>query len=190
MAVVDAFRAYWCEAFVIPTNSMANTLLSGDRILVEKLAFNDRDLKQGSVLVFRAPQDRHAPDTIVVKRLIALGGDTIRMEKDHVYVNGSPLDEPYAIFEGDPPHSQFDELRNRAEQTVPEDHVFLIGDNRWQSLDSRSFGFVPVASLIGEAKMIFWSRDYELIPPSLEKPQGGEQWGAIRWDRIGKAIRQ
>ena len=78
---------------------------------------------------------------------------------------------------------------NLPEQPVPAGHMFVLGDNRWNSLDSRSFGFVPTASLIGEVKIVFWSREFELIPPSLEKPQGDEQWGAIRWDRMGKAIR-
>jgi hypothetical protein len=79
-------------------------------------------------------------------------------------------------------------LQEFTEQTVPAGHCFVLGDNRWQSMDSRYFGFVPMENLVGEAKAIFWSREYELVHPTRESPSGGEKVGNIRWERIGKRL--
>ena len=79
-------------------------------------------------------------------------------------------------------------MQQLSEQEVPLGHAFVLGDNRWQSMDSRMTGFIPYADFIGEAKCIFWSQEYQLILPNRDSPQEREVFGEIRWQRIGQQL--
>ncbi len=142
-------RDYWCEAFSIPANSMNDTILSGDRIMVEKLIFRVDESKRQSLVVFRAPEDpRHPTRMNYVKRLIAVGGDRVAIKNDQVFVNGQPIEEPYAKYEGELDFRLRDKMQQFPEQIVPADQAFVLGDNRWASMESRFLDLyrMPISS--------------------------------------------
>jgi signal peptidase I len=174
------------QAFVIPTGSMEDTLLIGDHLLVDKLAYAPAgpvsghllpysDVRRQDIIVFRYPVDINQT---FVKRAIGLPGDHIRLEHKQVYINGRRLDEPYKYHKDpgyDPYRDDFpgpanfqvlprgqEMLRNNVvgnEVVVPPDHYFAMGDNRDSSLDSRYWGFVPRSHIIGKPLIIYWSYD-------------------------------
>lgn len=174
------------QAFVIPTGSMEDTLLIGDHLLVDKLAYAPEGpvskyllpytpLKRGDIIVFRYPANTRET---FVKRLIAIPGDRIRIANKIVHLNGKPLKEPYTYFKRDDfdyyrdnfpsdPPLRVDErainmLYNHVsdgEVVVPPGHYFALGDNRDSSLDSRYWGFVPRDNIIGKPLLIYWSYD-------------------------------
>jgi signal peptidase I len=174
------------QAYVIPTGSMEDTLLIGDHLLVDKLAFAPygpvskyllpyTDLKRGDIIVFRYPVEINQT---FVKRCIGVPGDRIRLINKQVYLNGVRLDEPYTYhkseyidsyrdnFPGEPNVSvdrrATDMLLNHVvngEVVVPPNSYFAMGDNRDSSLDSRYWGFVPRENVIGKPLVIYWSFD-------------------------------
>lgn len=160
-------RAYVVQAFKIPTGSMLTTLLVGDHILVNKflygtkLPFSEdkvlaiRDPRRGDIIVFKYPED---PDRDFIKRVIAIGGDVIESRDKVVYVNGSKVDEPFirhtdsgVIRGGQNPRDNFGPIE------VPPGKLFMMGDNRDQSYDSRWWGFVDERDVRGKAMIIYWS---------------------------------
>jgi signal peptidase I len=186
------------QAFVIPTGSMEDTLLIGDHLLVDKLAYAPsgpisryllpyEPIKRGDIIVFRYPIDIRQT---FVKRAIGLPGDRIRIENKQVYVNGVKLNEPYKYNKTDyidsyrdnfpsepnvhlPPPAQ-DMLENHVkngEVIVPPDSYFAMGDNRDSSLDSRYWGFVPRENIIGKPLIIYWS--YDAPTEALANPSIG-----------------
>lgn len=173
------------QAFVIPTGSMEDTLLIGDHLLVDKLAYAPSDavasrllpyldVQRGDIIVFRYPLDL---TQTYVKRTIGVPGDRIRIVDKKVSINGNFVDEPYAVFKsayvreyGDnfPPASYLEARRPRAmemlenhvsngELVVPEGSYFAMGDNRDHSDDSRFWGLVPRENIIGKPLVIYWS---------------------------------
>jgi signal peptidase I len=174
------------QAYVIPTGSMEDTLLIGDHLLVDKLAFAPygpvskyllpyTDVKRGDIIVFRYPVDI---SQTFVKRCVGVPGDRIRVINKQVYLNGVRLDEPYTYhksdyidsyrdnFPGEPNVSvdrrASDMLLNHVvngEVVVPPNSYFAMGDNRDSSLDSRYWGFVPRENIIGKPLVIYWSYD-------------------------------
>ncbi len=186
------------QAFVIPTGSMEDTLLIGDHLLVDKLAYAPagpisrhllpyEPVKRGDIIVFRYPIDIRQT---FVKRAIGIPGDRIRIENKQVYVNGVKLNEPYKYnktdyidsyrdnFPGEPnvhlPPPAQDMLENHVrngEVIVPPDSYFAMGDNRDSSLDSRYWGFVPRENIIGKPLIIYWS--YDAPTEALANPSIG-----------------
>jgi len=174
------------QAFVIPTGSMEESLLIGDHLLVDKLAYSphgsvDRyllpyqDVERGDIIVFRYPMDLAQT---FVKRVIGVPGDRIRLVDKKLLLNGKPIDEPYVInrtayidqyrdnFPGQPntpmPDRALTMLRENVaggDIVVPPGSYFAMGDNRDQSLDSRYWGFVPRENIIGKPLVIYWSYD-------------------------------
>lgn len=186
------------QAYVIPTGSMEDTLLIGDHLLVDKLAYAPtgpvskyilpyRDVKRGDIIVFRYPVDIRQT---FVKRAIGVPGDRIRVVNKQLYLNGVKLDEPYKIhksdytsayrdnFPGEPdvmldPRA-LDMLQNHTingEVVVPANSIFAMGDNRDNSLDSRYWGFVPRENIIGKPLVIYWS--YDAPSDDLQNPSIG-----------------
>jgi signal peptidase I len=174
------------QAFQIPSESMENTLLVGDYLLVNKLCYGGRGLgdhimpyqkiSRGDVIVFHYPVD---PKQHFVKRVIGLPGDRLRMVNKTVYINGKPLTEPYVRFL-EPPSNLFRdnfprtdmpiiygmegkwwlEMRKLVEDgelIIPQGNYFVMGDNRDDSQDSRYWGFVPRENIIGQPLLIYWS---------------------------------
>lgn len=172
------------QAFQIPSPSMENTLLVGDYLLVNKLTYGGgsvgdyfmpyRRVQRGDIVVFHYPVD---PAQHFVKRVIGLPGDRVRLVNKQVLVNGVPLKEPYARFSrpaddvfrdnfprldvmSGPTPEWWLQLRKLVEDgqlIVPEGHYFVMGDNRDNSSDSRYWGFVPRANIIGRPLVIYWS---------------------------------
>ena len=174
------------QAFVIPTGSMEESLLIGDHLLVDKLAYSPhgsideyllpyQDVQRGDIIVFRYPMDL---SQTFVKRVVGLPGDRLRLVDKKLILNGQTVDEPYVIhrtayidqyrdnFPGQPntpiPERALEMLRQnvvRNEIVVPPNNYFAMGDNRDQSLDSRYWGFVPRENIIGKPLLIYWSYD-------------------------------
>ena len=147
-AVLVAILIRWfiVELYVVDGPSMQPTLQNGERLVVNKFIYHWRNPMRGEVIVFIYPRDH---DRNFIKRVIAVGGDTIEIKDGHVYVNDALINEDY-ISE-----------KTRTEypkQTVPEGTLFVCGDNRRNSLDSRfpDVGFVPLELVKGKASLIFW----------------------------------
>ena len=153
MALV--IRYFIVEHYVVDGPSMLPTLHDGEHLLVNKIVYFLREPAHGEIIVFRYPRD-HTRDFI--KRVIAVGGDTIEITDGHVFVNDVLMNEDY-IAE-----------KTRTEypkQTVPEGTIFVCGDNRRNSLDSRfpDVGFVPLELVKGKASVIIWPRDdFKTLP--------------------------
>jgi len=126
--------------------SMKPTLEPGELLLVNKLAYRLGEPQTGDVIVFHYPGN---PAEDYIKRLIGLPGDEIKVEGGLVYVNGQPLQEPYISA---PPSY-------RGVWEVPENSFFVLGDNRNQSSDSHSWGFVPKENIVGKALIVYWPID-------------------------------
>lgn len=195
IAVVIALfiRTFIVQAFKIPSGSMMDTLLIGDQILVNKfiygvkIPFTDgttlipvKDPEIGDIVVFKYPED---PSKDFIKRVVGVAGDRIKIVDKQLYRNGKPVtDEPYAIFESRQViPGQLSTRDNIKEFVVPDDSLFVMGDNRDNSHDSRFWGFVNLKMVRGEAFMIYWSWDRTQF--SLKKLQAG-----IRWSRIGDLL--
>ena len=174
------------QAFVVPTSSMESTVLVGDHMIVDKLAYSPpgaiskyllpyRNIRRGDIIVFKWPPD---PRQNYVKRVMGVPGDHIRVIDKQVVLNGKKLVEPYTqhIFPNIEPYRDnfpsdpFGPVDQRAlamlkdnvtngEIVVPPDHFFAMGDNRDNSLDSRYWGFVPRENIVGKPFVIFWSYD-------------------------------
>ncbi len=133
------------ERIRVESISMEPNLYEGDFVFVNKAIYFINDLPQrGEVIVFRYPLNPDA--TPYIKRVIGLPGDQVRIDGGKVYVNGNLLDEPY-----------LDQVTTRGGNwTVPEDQLFVMGDNRANSSDSRTWGFVPLENVIGRAELVYW----------------------------------
>lgn len=172
------------QAFQIPSESMENTLLIGDYLLVDKLHFGSdgfwgqvlpyRKVKHGDIIVFHYPVH---PSEHFVKRVVGVPGDHIRLINRQVYVNGIPAVEPYVhyyrphdVFRDEFPRlnlpvaglsgawwQQMKKLVDDDQLIVPEGNYFVMGDNRDDSLDSRYWGFVPQENIVGRPLVIYWS---------------------------------
>jgi signal peptidase I len=163
-------KSYIAQTYRIPSGSMRDTLQDGDNIVVDKIKYKLSQPKRGDIAVFAFPED---PSKDFVDRIVALGGETLKIVNKNVYINGKMIDEPYVT------HSEshiipkgLQPRDNCGPVTIPEDSVFVMGDNRDQSYDSRFWGFVKKSSLKGRAKSICWSWDKEMFE--------------VRWNRVGK----
>lgn len=153
LAVV--LKIFIVGAFTIPSHSMEGTLLPGDYIVVSKLVHVFGAIERGDVVVFRLPADvPSASKEPLIKRVIALGGDTVRLTPSAVYVNGIRQPAPPESIAPQPvdadavPPEPF---------VVPNGHVYVMGDNRANSYDSRSWGFLPDSNIEGRPLFIYWS---------------------------------
>jgi signal peptidase I len=177
-------RTFIVQAFKIPSGSMIPTLQIGDHILVNKLAYGIRvplwghylvdfgKVQRGDVIVFIFPEDRSKD---FIKRVVGVAGDTVEVRGKKVYINGQQVADPHAHFEGDDPQNVLPASRDDYGPTkVPENHLFVMGDNRDRSYDSRFWGFVNLDDVRGKAFLIYWSWD------------GSDRW--VRWERLASVI--
>jgi len=177
LVVAVLIKTFLVQAFFIPSASMRDTLLEGDRVMVNKLAFRFGEPGHGDVIVFDSPLEDlsdgegflsavvrnigeslglSTPDTALIKRVIAVGGDTLEIRDNTLFINGAAVDEPYL--------TKVVRMPDFGPLLVPVDFIFVMGDNRNQSEDSRRFGPVPQSSIIGRAFVRVW-------PPS--------RWGGL-----------
>ena len=151
-AIALVIRTFIMAPFKIPSGSMHPTLLEGDRILVNKFLYRFQEPHRGDIIVFRYPEDRKRP---FIKRLAAVGGDTVEIRDGHILVNGQLLDSA-AIFATNHYYNQGAFGQEGQAVRVPAGEYFVLGDNSMSSHDSRFWGFVPRPLLIGRAMCIFW----------------------------------
>ena len=173
LAVAILVKTFVIQAFYIPSESMVPTLEVGDRVFVSKFMFDGGDVARGDVIVFENPNPGELPDRSgvssvlhwlgegiglaqpenedFIKRVIALPGETIEIKENVVYIDGEPLDEPYLTEEARSSNGDLEPT------TVPDGEVFVMGDNRGNSADSRfGLGFVPIDKVIGKAFIVIW----------------------------------
>lgn len=138
------------QAFFIPSGSMEPTLQIGDRILVSKFAYRLGQVRRGEVIVFHYPLN---PGKDFVKRTVGFGGETVELKDGVVLINGKPIKElyPTALAGNDRSCTS-----NYGPQKIPPSQLFVLGDNRCNSEDSRFFGFLPVENIVGKAILIYW----------------------------------
>ena len=204
-------RTFAVQAFKIPTGSMETNLLIGDHLLVNKLVYSPsagrlenallgkRPIERGHVVVFKFPED---PTRDFIKRVVGLPGETVEIRDKKVYINGNPLDEPYAQFRDPPVRHDDPEYGLRGEsirdswgpKVIPEGQLFVLGDNRDNSRDSRFWGFLPRDQVKGRALLIYWS--YEASREEYHRT-GWSEWlrdtfsafARTRWKRFFHVIR-
>lgn len=145
-------KTFVVQAFKIPSESMEPTLMPGDRVVVNKLSYRAHEVNRGDIVVFhrpeRAPAGPNAPEQLI-KRVIGLPGDTITTRDEQIVINGKDLVEPYL-----PEDTPTFDLDNPI--TVPSGQVWVMGDNRLHSGDSRYFGPIEIDSIIGRAFFKIW----------------------------------
>jgi len=177
-------RTFVVQAFKIPSGSMEPTLEIGDHILVNKfiygikLPFTSISLlplgnpKRGEVIVFIYPLDTSKD---FIKRVVAVEGDTVKIVNKKLYINGAEVDDSHAVYKENTIFAaEIQKRDNFGPVTVPKGHLFVLGDNRDRSLDSRFWGFVPLKDVRGKAFMIYWSWN--------------GQETTLRWKRIGQLV--
>ena len=167
-------RTFAVQAFKIPTGSMEKNLLIGDHLLVNKLVYSPsrgpwesfllgkKEVQRGHVVVFKFPED---PTRDFIKRVIGLPGEKIEIRDKKVYIDDRPLDEPYVHFLQPPLRRDDPEYGLRGEdgrdnfgpKVVPPGELFVMGDNRDNSRDSRFWGFLPRDQVKGRALLVYWS---------------------------------
>jgi signal peptidase I len=149
-ALVFGFvRPFVVEAFYIPSESMTPTLRVGDRVLVNKFIYRFKEPERGDIVVFESVEGGGED---LIKRVVGVPGDEISVRGGRLLVNGEPQRERYV-------NKKFPDTSSSAPTTVPQDHVFVMGDNRANSRDSRYFGTVPEKKIEGEAFLRFWPPD-------------------------------
>jgi len=180
-------RTFIIQAFKIPSGSMLETLQIGDQILVNKFIYGVKipftegktlipvkDPQKGDIIVFKYPED---PSKDFIKRVVATGGDTLEIIDKKLYVNDKLVEgKPYAVHKSqDIIPGKFSTRDNLRKIKVPENKLFVMGDNRDNSHDSRFWGFVDLRAVKGKAMIIYWS---------WNKNKFG-----VRWNRIGDILR-
>ena len=156
VAVVVFVRIFIADTYEIPTGSMLDTIQLGDRLVGEKVSYRFRSPSAGEVVTFADPSD---PSITLIKRVIATEGQTVDLVGGKVVVDGVVLDEPYVQEKLSNPidrHASFLDEDIAYPYVVPEGCVWVMGDNRTNSLDSRYFGSVPVSTVSSHAVFIFW----------------------------------
>ena len=160
LVLVVLIRWLLFKPFIVQGPSMQPTFVSGQKLIVNEILYDIREPQRGEVIVFHVPSQGRD----FIKRVIAVGGDTVKVEGDRVFVNGKEIDEPYIQSAVESAHAD-DELYNKTvnfpnanvpDGTVPEGHVFVMGDNRSDSTDSRMIGYVPIEDIVGRADLVFW----------------------------------
>jgi len=152
LLIAIGINLFLAQATQVQGQSMEPNLHTAQRLVVEKITYRFHGPRRGDIVVIDLPE---AGSDLLIKRVIGLPGETISSKDGQVFINGEPLAEPYVLNPGG---------RDIAEQTIPPLHVFVMGDNRRFSNDSRNFGPVPIDQVIGHAWFSYWPL---------------EQWGPI-----------
>jgi signal peptidase I len=188
-------RTFIVQAFKIPSGSMIPTLLIGDHILVSKFIYGvkipfinttiipGKDPEYNDIVVFKCPKD---PQKDYIKRVIGLPGDMVEIKNKIVYINGEKVDDPHAYFSD----TRGSPLMNRPRDNygpvkVPDDSIFVMGDNRDHSYDSRFWGFVEQKALKGKAFLVYFSWDTSEFEWTLSKIINMD----VRWSRLGHLLK-
>jgi len=169
---VSASRRFFFQAYKIPAGSMEPTLLIGDHIVVDKRA---RPRQRGDVIVFRFPPD---PSKDYLKRVIAVGSDSVEIKNGIAYLNGLQMQDPHARLDvAIQDRASTSPRDNFGPVALPAGKLFVLGDNRDHSYDSRFWGFVDETDVEGRVRYVYWSVDGE-----------NSAVNHVRWERIGKSV--
>jgi len=168
--VLSALRTFVGDASVVPTASMQNTVMVGDHLLWLKALYGPqipfshwrlprlRHVGRGQIIAFRYPPD---PRQVYLKRAVAVGGDRVEIRDGVLWVNGNAVREPYVLYSTPPRNrGRFEQMASR---NVPAGQIFVLGDNRDHSSDSREWGLVPEQNVLGSPLLVLWSYD---APPA------------------------
>ena len=185
-------RTFIVQAFKIPSGSMLPTLQIGDHILVSKFIYGVKmpftgstlipisDPKPNDIVVFQFPKN---PELDYIKRVVAVGGDTVEIKDKKISINGKPFTDTHGVYQDKlilpasaAPRDNF------GPTTVPAGKLFVMGDNRDNSFDGRFWGFVDLKAVRGKAWAIYWSWDVQQPLFSLERLR------SIRWNRLGDLV--
>lgn len=157
IVLVIIIRLFLLDNYVVYGQSMEPNFHHNNRLIVNKVLYDIRDPKRGEVIVLHAPEGED-----YIKRVIALPGETIKVTGDDVYINGERLEEKYIEEEvrkalaGGYTYNNSDYPVDETEVTVPEGTVFVLGDNRPYSKDSRKIGFIDMKEIVGRAEVVYW----------------------------------
>jgi signal peptidase I len=197
--IVLGVRIFIGEASLVPTASMEGTILVGDHLFMDKFFYGPeipllnwrlpmlKKIHRGDIVVFRYPKDM---TEVYLKRVAAVGGDRVEIRDGVVYINSRAVAEPYAVHRG----SIYSRYEQMAPAVVPAGKLFVLGDNRDNSSDSRDWGYVPVENVIGEPMFVYWSYDAptsKWLDESLEHRLAfyasipGNFFSHTRWSRTG-----
>ncbi|WP_342435972.1 signal peptidase I [Paenibacillus sp. FSL L8-0436] len=159
LVLVILIRWLLFKPFIVDGPSMKPNFHTGERVIVNEILYDIRSPQRGEVIVFHVPSEGRD----FIKRVIGVAGDTVKVEGDVVTVNGEPVNETYIQGAIDEAHNNNALYNNKnfpnedfTDGTVPEGHVFVMGDNRSDSTDSRMIGYVPLGDIVGRADLIFW----------------------------------
>lgn len=157
IAVALVIKTFVMQAFFIPSASMNPTLLENDRVLVNKLSYHLHDVNRGDIVVFEKPPDSTGPDATkdLIKRVIALPGEQVAFDNNRVYINGQLLEEPY-LPANTPTTQGTVQCTLQQPCKVAPDRVWVMGDNRNNSRDSRYIGAIPQDHIVGRAFTRVW----------------------------------
>lgn len=182
-------RTFFIQAYKIPSPSMVPALVVGDHLLVNKVIYGVKiplirktlipvsEPRRGDIVVFEYPQDRTKD---FVKRVVGVGGDKIQIRNKNIFINDKPYKDAFGVYT-DPViiPAIMQKRDNFGPVIVPKGSVFVMGDNRDQSHDSRFWGFVDLQDVAGKAMLIYWSWNSESQTSILKK---------IRWKRMGRLL--
>ncbi|AMA72646.1 signal peptidase I [Aneurinibacillus thermoaerophilus] len=157
VAVVLALfiRTFLFAPFLVDGSSMMPTLENGERLIVNKLIYYIQDPKPGDIVVFHATREKD-----YIKRVIATEGQTVEVRNDQLYIDGKPVDESYLKqYKEEARAAGYVLTEDFGPEKVPPGHIFVMGDNRRNSTDSRVIGPVPVKSVVGRSELIIWPLD-------------------------------
>ena len=152
--ITVGLRMFVFVPYEIPSGSMEETIMPGDMVFSEKISYYMRSPERGDIVTFADPE---VAGRTLIKRVIATEGQTVDLIDGHVYVDGVMLDEPYVGSKESLPLARTAaDVEVEFPYLVPDGHVWVMGDNREASQDSRYFGAIPVSSITGRAAMIYW----------------------------------
>lgn len=157
LALSWGLRTFVFQAYEIPSGSMEKTIMTDDMVFAEKISYYTGEPQQGDIVTFKDPE---IPSRVLIKRVVATGGQMVDLVDGRVYVDGEPLDEPYTA--GEPSYALVPAYGTSISYpyTVPEGELWVMGDNRTNSQDSRYFGSIDASSVTGKAVLIYWPLDH------------------------------
>ena len=204
-------RSTVVQAYHVTSGSMEDTILTGDFVIADKITYGtqvpDRlpffetkvpsvrlpgftDPEPGALVIIESPEDESKD---LFKRCIAVAGQTIEIRNKVIYIDGSPFDNPPGVKNTDPRvlPARFIARDNYAPYKVPEGHIFVVGDNRDNSRDSRHWGLLPSHMVVGRAFGVYWSCEPAPRPSSALAVAGGNvpnAFSRVRWERLGEWV--
>jgi signal peptidase I len=150
-------RTFVVGTYEIPSSSMVDTIQVGDRVFSEKISYYGRGPQVGEVITFADPLDE---ETTLIKRVVAVGGDIVDLREGKVFVNGEERVEPFTKDKESWPLTPAPGVDITYPYTVPQGYLWVMGDNRTNSADSRYFGAIPESTVSGHANIIYWPLDH------------------------------